>query len=304
MTTLRRILAGIGGGDAAAVVDRAAALAGATGSALRCVACVYDAHLAGERFADSPELERSRTALVDDRRAALTELVRPLGGRGIDVSVAARWAYPPYEGLITEAREFQADLMVTTSSRPSAGRQGALTHTDWELIRHTPCPVLVGRAAPAGGYREIVVAVDPVHAHDEPAALDDRLIGLGLALARAFGARLRLLHCYLPAEYVPLRAPGAFRAGSHGHRPGSIEAHRDALQQLARGHGIPESDIVLELADPREAIPEVANRLGADLVVIGAIARSRLRRLLVGSTTEHVLDRLACDFLAVKPPVA
>lgn len=304
MTTLRRILAGISGGDAAPVVDRAAAIAGSTGSALRCMVCVYDAHLAGERFADSPELERSRTTLVDDRLAALTELVRPLGGRGFDVSVAARWVNPPYEGLIGEARAFQADLMVTTSSRPSAGRHGSLTHTDWELIRHSPCPVLFGRAAPAGGYREILVAVDPVHAHDEPAVLDDRLIGLGEVLARGSGARLRLLHCYLPAEYVPLRAPGAFRAGRHGHRPGSIEAHRDALQQLARDHGIPEADILLELADPREAIPDVANRLGADLVVIGAIARSRLRRLLVGSTTERVLDRLSCDFLAVKPLVA
>jgi nucleotide-binding universal stress UspA family protein len=37
---------------------------------------------------------------------------------------------------------------------------------------------------------------------------------------------------------------------------------------------------------------------------MGAVARSRLRRLLVGSTAEAVMDRLACDVLAVKPSAA
>jgi universal stress protein E len=34
---------------------------------------------------------------------------------------------------------------------------------------------------------------------------------------------------------------------------------------------------------------------------MGAISRSRLEELFVGSTAERVLDRLACDVLVVKP---
>jgi universal stress protein E len=35
---------------------------------------------------------------------------------------------------------------------------------------------------------------------------------------------------------------------------------------------------------------------------MGAVSRSRLERLLIGNTAEHVLDELDCDVLIVKPP--
>jgi universal stress protein E len=34
---------------------------------------------------------------------------------------------------------------------------------------------------------------------------------------------------------------------------------------------------------------------------MGAISRSRLRELFIGSTAERILDRLHCDVLVVKP---
>jgi len=34
---------------------------------------------------------------------------------------------------------------------------------------------------------------------------------------------------------------------------------------------------------------------------MGAVSRSALKRLFVGSTAEHILDRLACDALIIKP---
>jgi nucleotide-binding universal stress UspA family protein len=35
---------------------------------------------------------------------------------------------------------------------------------------------------------------------------------------------------------------------------------------------------------------------------MGAIARSGLKRIFIGSTAEDVLERLPCDALIVKPP--
>ena len=39
-----------------------------------------------------------------------------------------------------------------------------------------------------------------------------------------------------------------------------------------------------------------------DILAMGAIARSGLKRVLIGSTAERVLERLPCDVLVVKPP--
>jgi universal stress protein E len=37
------------------------------------------------------------------------------------------------------------------------------------------------------------------------------------------------------------------------------------------------------------------------MVVMGAISRTALHRLLLGSTAEQILDALPCDVLLVKP---
>ncbi len=37
------------------------------------------------------------------------------------------------------------------------------------------------------------------------------------------------------------------------------------------------------------------------MVVIGTIGRTGLSAAIIGNTAEHVIDRLDCDVLAVKP---
>jgi universal stress protein E len=50
-----------------------------------------------------------------------------------------------------------------------------------------------------------------------------------------------------------------------------------------------------------EELPALAEKLDAAVVVMGAVARNRLKRLFIGSTAERTLDHLPCDLLIVKP---
>ena len=49
-------------------------------------------------------------------------------------------------------------------------------------------------------------------------------------------------------------------------------------------------------------LPDMAAECHADVVVMGAIARSALKRVFIGSTAERVLETLPCDVLVIKPP--
>jgi universal stress protein E len=51
-----------------------------------------------------------------------------------------------------------------------------------------------------------------------------------------------------------------------------------------------------------DAIPELARDIGCDIVVMGALSRSGLKRFFIGNTAERLLDDLPCDLLIVKPP--
>ena len=75
--------------------------------------------------------------------------------------------------------------------------------------------------------------------------------------------------------------------------------------QARRTHAAPSG---LRTPDPRwiegaaaDALPRVAESLAASLLVMGAVSRSRLQEIFLGSTAERVLDRIGCDVLVVKP---
>jgi len=52
---------------------------------------------------------------------------------------------------------------------------------------------------------------------------------------------------------------------------------------------------------PEDVIEKLADDLDAELVILGTIGRTGISAALIGNTAEHVIDRLNCDVLALKP---
>ena len=146
------------------------------------------------------------------------------------------------------------------------------------------------------GYCSILAAVDPVHEHDPDATLDHQIVATARLFATTCDGRVHVVHSYLSAGQMPLLAPAA--AAFYGRQAG-VDMHREALARLAQEEDINDAAVRLEMGDPRAVIPDMAETYGAHLVVMGSVARSRIKRWLLGSTTESVLDRLKCDVLVV-----
>lgn len=60
-----------------------------------------------------------------------------------------------------------------------------------------------------------------------------------------------------------------------------------------------EVHVPVGVREPSEAILRVAETVHADLIVIGIRRRTRVGKLLLGSTVVDVLQRAHCDVLAV-----
>lgn len=52
---------------------------------------------------------------------------------------------------------------------------------------------------------------------------------------------------------------------------------------------------------PDREIPRVAKEIKADLVVMGTVARTGIKGVVIGNTAESILSQLECSVLAVKP---
>lgn len=62
----------------------------------------------------------------------------------------------------------------------------------------------------------------------------------------------------------------------------------------------PGTEVHFVAGSPRDVLLEHSKIIRANVVVMGVVARGALRRLMLGSTAEQVLDKLPCDVLAVR----
>jgi universal stress protein E len=79
------------------------------------------------------------------------------------------------------------------------------------------------------------------------------------------------------------------------------EDHQKRFAEITNFHGIDDDKAHLVAGLTHEELPEIATKLGGDVVVMGAVARNYLKRLFIGATAERTLEHLPCDLLIIKP---
>jgi universal stress protein E len=80
------------------------------------------------------------------------------------------------------------------------------------------------------------------------------------------------------------------------------ERARATLKSLVSEYRVDPTNVHVEVGGPAAVLPRAAGELRADIVAMGAISRSGLERIFIGSTAEDVLEHLPCDAVIVKPP--
>jgi universal stress protein E len=285
----------------APAIARAAEIATRTGARVTLFHSLYSPYLAGEQFYSPIDLQRDIEAAVRARKEALERLAGPLAGVGIDVHVRCRWDYPVHESIVREAVREKADLVIVGSHRHGAAARLVLSNTDWQVVRLCPCPVLLVKTTRRYERPRVLVSVDPFHSHAKPAALDARLLAAGDGLANAFGGKLHAAHFYslgtpLSTGFMiePLPLPVEI-AEQH-----AADA-RAAFEALVSSYDLSTRRKHVLAGLPVDELPELAEKIDAHVVVMGAVSRSGLKRLFIGHTAERVLDALKCDVMIVKP---
>jgi universal stress protein A len=124
--------------------------------------------------------------------------------------------------------------------------------------------------------------------------VSERVVERAIALARATGARLVLLHIVAPLPIIgknlALTAVGAELAAAAEKGAANKLAK---LQRSLRDEGVTAHAVHVR-GDPRECIVEQAERLTADYIVIGSHGHTAFYDLLIGSTANGVLKRASC----------
>lgn len=196
----------------------------------------------------------------------------------------------PRQEVPRYARRVNADLVVigrTCSARRSERSIGAVADA---VLREASCPVLVvptvddAIAAP-DRYREIVCGVS--------SGLSSSTLRYALSLAQEFESRLTLVNVDSPAEWGPLH-PGAAMLED------DLERLRSRIPESA--HEWCEIDEIVSQGEPARELWRAAERLRADLVIVGSTS-TRDYQCALGRVAAGTLARLTCPALVVPAPL-
>lgn len=285
-------------------ISRAAWLAGKLGYRLELFICDYDQYLAGERFFDTRALEKARSSLLKRHLKHLKKLASPLQDQGLNVTVDAAWDNPLHEGILRKIERTSPKLVIKDTHFHSAIRRSFFSNTDWNIIRDTNTLLWLVKPHKNPAVGTLLAAVDPVHERDKPAKLDHKILETTEEIRAAIDAKCHVIHAFdpAPAYAVSTDAMSFPITEPIDEAVAALRSqHQAAVDELTEKHAIASEATHVIDGETREVLIGAVDEFGADVVVIGAVSRNRLKRLALGSTAERVLDFVPCDLLIVKP---
>ena len=232
----------------------------------------------------------------------LEQLAAQLRKRGVDAAVAAEWDFPAHEAIVRRATRIGADLIIAECRAKHRAATWLLRLTDWELLRHSPVPVLLVKTARLYQRPVVLAAIDPGHAHAKSSKLDDEILGMGTIIEEAMRGNLHVIHAYLPKVMPASRYPTITPDITTRWLAEVKETAGRRFDHALRKTNVPLTQRHLIAAPPPTAIEAAARKTRSAIVVMGAVSRSGLGRIFIGDTAERVLDKLSCDVLVVRPP--
>ena len=232
------------------------------------------------------DMEEYDARRLEQDQAYITQLGGRIGSDGVVVESSVLKGRRVADGLAEFAESVGADLIVMTSHGHTGTSRVWLGSVADELVRHSSKPLLVSRPvegveAAAPDIRHILVPLDG-------SKLAEDALGPALDVARATGARITLAHVVATVTMLgPRSLTPALRKLRSEHE--SAEAYLESAAAPLQEEGLDVDTRVVEGKTPAQALSELADAIGADMIAMATHGYGGFRRILLGSVTDKLL---------------
>lgn len=228
-------------------------------------------------------------------RNALRRLTEPHRQKVAEIDSRIIWHKNAAEGILEELEG--VDFLIKPISRHHGVLDRLHAPLDWALTRGAPCPVLISKK-PWTDAHTVLAALD---AGDESHQSLNRLIlSTAMDLAEILGCELDVVCAYpsLGQTVGELQVAMDY----DGIKADMRETRQALIDALVVELDAPVREVHLLEGSARDAIPELANRMGAVLTVLGTAARRGLSQLILGNTAEAIIGALDGDLVTIREP--
>jgi universal stress protein E len=219
------------------------------------------------------DAERLRAVELNRHKLWLDQILTGFGEEGVSIEPIVEWNPDWREAVCAVAEHGEFELVVKQAS----GRPDSLTNSDRQLIRSLQeSALLLVKHNPQDELKKVLVAVDFNATDAGHTELNNEIMELALRVqGRNPGAELHSISAYPQSDRF---------------------VHPTDVAKVLR---ITRSQAHVRQGSAAEVIPHVANKIGADLVIVGSVGRRGLSGITVGNTAEKILTDINADVLVL-----
>jgi nucleotide-binding universal stress UspA family protein len=216
----------------------------------------------------------------------------------------------PALGLLTVADQYQADLIVVGARGSGPIEELAIGSVARSVVHHATAPVLVVRPPLDGGPDRplrVLLASDGSDSSKHAAEVLNKIDWPAGTTGTVITVVESLVTGHLPSWLEEQMLEKEAESLGMGHFEPAKEDRGLARQDLGRWAGaLPaifrDQDPLVAVGHPSQEILRTILDEDIDLVVFGARGLGPIGRLLLGSTSEHLLTHAPCSVLIVRQP--
>jgi len=222
--------------------------------------------------AECDDPEELRTVELRRHTIWLDEIIASVNDAGVDIEALVEWHEDWREAICNVGNDNRIDLVIKRAS----GRPNSLASSDRHLIRSLKSALLLVKHDPSTDLQKVLVAVDFNASDEDHAALNDAIIDLGRRIRGS-------------SDTMELHAVSAYPDSDQFVHPPDV----------AKKLKIDRSQAHVRQGKAEDIIPDLANKIGADLVIVGNVGRRGLSGITVGNTSEKILTDIQSDVLVL-----
>lgn len=216
-----------------------------------------------------------------------------------DTPLSICWCRHAYQAVIDNSEDASFDLVIKAAAKHHNIVERVLQHQDWNLLKHCPAPVLLVKGKAAWEARTIIAAVDATSLDNAHKVVNEHIFEFAEILNQENNYQVHMVNSCPMMSLTLASLPDA--PIPEDLQQYVVDQHTDACKLLAEKYNINQDNIHVLEGDPEEAITQSANKLDADVIVVGILNGDDMQSVILGSTVEHVLDATQSDVLAIKP---
>lgn len=232
--------------------------------------------------------------VLKQRDKELKTLLKKENVSSKQVNAKAVWSKDISKAICKFCESHDVDLVIKSGHRSETWMY---TSTDWQLFRYCKSPVMITAGKGWKKKPRILAAVDLGSRNKAKIKLNHSVIVQAKALAHDLNDEVHLVYALKVPEVLAdmdLIDPRKYVAEKRKKLAPLIE-------KLCEEYQLKKENVHIKQGDASKVVPSIANKVKADALVCGSMARKGVKAKLMGNSAEAIVQKLYTDILVVKP---